>query len=130
MTLSPAASVSAIGIGEADPLAVADCRNGRRQRAHLDADLALPLAKPVPIGNTHRLDGERAPRPDDDPRPLGLDAHDVERLLLPADLDPAALADGEMDDAAVTTVKQPRSSVALRNRTLPSSGSSFVSMSS
>src|SRR5207342_1686326 len=36
-------------------------------------------------------------------RLLGFDSNDVERLLLSSDLDAAALADGEMDDAAVAT---------------------------
>ena len=40
---------------------------------------------------------ERAARADHQPPRLRLDAHDIERLGLAADLDPAALADGEMD---------------------------------
>ena len=39
----------------------------RRQRAHLDADLALVLAEPVPVGDAHRRDRQRPARPDDDP---------------------------------------------------------------
>jgi len=86
---------------EADPVA-GDCRRHRRcQGAHLDADLALILGQPVQLLDTHRADRQRAPWPDHDPPRLRLDAHDVQRLGHPADLDPAALADGEMDDAAV-----------------------------
>jgi len=62
---------------------------------------ALVLAEPVPVGNAHRRDRQCLTRADDDPRLLRLDTDDVERLLLPTDLDPAALADGKMDHAAV-----------------------------
>ena len=38
----------------------------------------------------------------DDPRVIRLDPNDVERLFLAAHLDPAALADGEVNDSAVS----------------------------
>src|SRR3982751_3535615 len=82
--------------GEPNPVMVQ--RSARRwgERAHLHADLGLLLAEPVPIADTHRLDRERAPRPDHDALLLGLDTDNVQRLLLAADFDPAALADREV----------------------------------
>ena len=65
--------------------------------------MALILAQPVPIGDAHGFYRQCPTRTDDDPRLLGLDSNDVERLLLSSDLDAAALADGEMDDAVVAT---------------------------
>ena len=53
------------------------------------------------ISSTARRDRQRAARADDQPLRLGLDPHHVERLRLAADLDPAALADGEVDHALV-----------------------------
>src|SRR3546814_4535948 len=41
------------------------------------------------------------PRPDDDALRLGVEPHDVERLGLSADLDPAPLPDRIMDQAPV-----------------------------
>jgi hypothetical protein len=48
-----------------------------------------------------RTNGKRALRTDDHSAFLRLKPDDVERLLLPSDLESAALADGEMDEAAM-----------------------------
>ena len=48
-----------------------------------------------------RADGERLLRPDDDAALLRLEPEHVERLGLAADLEAAALADGEVDQAAM-----------------------------
>src|SRR5439155_16221297 len=85
---------------EPEPFAVARGGNRGGERAHLDADLALLLADPVPIRDAHCLNGKRSPRPDDDPPLLRLDTDDVQRLGHAADLDPAPLPNGEMHDAA------------------------------
>src|SRR5947209_2985999 len=90
---------------KADPLAVQRGGHGSGERAHLDADFALLLADPVPWLDPHRLDGEGRARADDDALPLRLDAHDVQRRLLSADLDPAALPDGEVADATAPAGK-------------------------
>src|SRR5207248_4892773 len=89
------------GVSEADPLAIALRRDRGGEGAYLDADGALVLPNPVPIGDPHRLDRQRAAWADHDPPLARLDAHDVERLLLSADLDSPALTDGEMHHAAV-----------------------------
>src|SRR5436305_10798393 len=83
-----------LGLVEAHPLAVSRCAHGRRERAYLDADLALGLAKPVPVGDAHCFNRERTPWADHDPRLLRLDPDDIQRLLLTADFDSASLADG------------------------------------
>src|SRR4051794_23971587 len=70
------------GTGEADPIAIQSRRNRRCERANLDADFTVLLAEPVPAADPHRLNRQRAPRPDDDAPLLGLDPNDVERLLL------------------------------------------------
>src|SRR3954453_17420376 len=87
------------GLREPRPVASARPRPRGRERAHLDADVALVLADPVPVGDAHRLDRERAARTNDDALLLGLNADDVKRLLLPADFNPAALSDGEVHHA-------------------------------
>ena len=46
-------------------------------------------------------DREQTARPDAHLRRLRIDAHDIKRLRLAADLEPAALPDGKMDDAGV-----------------------------
>src|SRR4051794_29731007 len=88
---------------EAHPFALTRSRYRRRERAHLDADFALFLAEPVPIRDAHRIDRERPAGADDDPRLLGLDAHDIERLALTADVDPPSLPDGEVHNPAMAT---------------------------
>ena len=45
--------------------------------------------------------------PDDDAAAFGLDPHDIERFGLAADLESLALADGEMDDAAMLAEHAP-----------------------
>src|SRR5258708_35484623 len=70
-------STAMFGLYETDPLAVADSGHGRRQRAHLDGHLALILAEPIPILDLHRIDCQRASRPNDDPRLIRLDADHV-----------------------------------------------------
>ncbi len=61
----------------------------------------MVLAEPVPVLDPHRLDRERAARTDHDSPLLGLDPDHIERFGLAADVDPAPLANGEMDDSAV-----------------------------
>ena len=75
--------------------------NRRRHAAHLGLDLDLVLGEPVDPFDRRRGDRQRAARADHQALRLGLDPHHVERLGLAADLDPAALADGEMDHALV-----------------------------
>src|SRR4249919_3273814 len=89
-------------VGEAHPFAIARCSNRRRQRSYLHADVALVLAEPVPVGDTHRLDSERMTRSHDDPGLFRLHPNHIQRLLLAADLDPAPLADRKMDDSTVS----------------------------
>src|SRR5690348_2458767 len=67
----------------------------------------LSLAEPVPVGDLHRPDPERAARPDDDSRLLRRDSDHVKRLLLTADLDPAALADREMHHSTMLSQHPP-----------------------
>src|SRR4051812_12195197 len=90
-----------LGLGEADPFAVARRGYRRRERADFHADFALILGEPVPVGDTHRLDRKRSARADHDPRLLRIDPDDVQRFLLATDLDSPPLADGEVDDAAM-----------------------------
>ena len=87
------------GIGEAQPRPIPMRRHRRRHRADLGSDRALTLGEPVDPVDAGRSHRQRAARADHEALRRGLDADHIERLGLPADLDPAALADGEMDHA-------------------------------
>src|SRR4051794_24778812 len=63
----------------------------------------MVAADPVDIRQPRRFDSERGLWPDHDAPALGLEADDVKRLGRAADLEAAALADGEMDQAAMLT---------------------------
>ena len=73
--------------------------DGPRQAAHLGFDRDLILGEPVDALDPRRGHRQRRARADHQLALLRIDADDVERLGLAADLDPAALADGEVDDA-------------------------------
>src|SRR4029453_13890267 len=59
----------------------------------------LVLGQPVDSIDLRRRDRQRAARPDHQPPLFRLDPDDVQRLGPAPDLDPAPLADGEMDHA-------------------------------
>ena len=65
--------------------------------------LTSRCSSPIQFQSSTRIASTASARrgPTTSRRVVGLDADDVERLGLAADLDPAALADGEMDDAAM-----------------------------
>ena len=94
------------GLVEADPVAVAGRAHRRRERAHLDLDLGCSSPSQFQSA-TRRARPQGAARPDHDPRLIGLDADDVERLLLTANFDSAPLPNGEMDDAAMPAEHPP-----------------------
>src|SRR5438067_11469235 len=83
-------------LGKAHPIAVPGGGNGRSEGAHLHADASLILAEPIPLGDSHRLHGQRTARPHDNLTMLRLDADDVKRFRLAADPDSPALPDGEL----------------------------------
>ena len=64
-----------------------------------------PFGEPVHLLHTGLGDGKGPARPDNQPALLRLDPHDIKRFLLPADGDPSALADREVDDAGVLSKK-------------------------
>ncbi|MPL79216.1 hypothetical protein SDC9_25091 [bioreactor metagenome] len=78
----------------------------RAGRADLDRDMPFRLrgerfiAKPVDLAHRDDAGGERLLRADDHPPRLGIEPDDVKRLAA-ADAEPAALADGVMDHAAM-----------------------------
>ena len=81
------------------------CIRDRRHRAqlHLDGKAVRRnrLCQPVQRIEVDAPDGQCCPRADHQLVVGGVQADDVERVGLPADLDPAALANGETDQAGV-----------------------------
>ena len=94
---------SIFGRGEDHSFAIPMAGDGPGKAADFGFDVSLIFRKPVDAIDLRGSDCERAARSNDQPALLGLDPHDVERLLLAADLDAAALADGEVDHALMLT---------------------------
>ena len=101
-----------LGLGEADGDAVGRAldlggtQRLRRAHPHLHRQRAVEVrAEPVDVVERDLAAAERPPRADDDAARLGLELHDIERIVVRAlalaDRQAAALADGEAHDAVV-----------------------------
>src|SRR5206468_5945799 len=84
-----------------DPVGLSSCGHSVCQRTNFNTDIALVFAQPIPLSDPHRFHCKRAAGADDDACLIRLDTNDVKRFLLAANVDPAPLPDGEMNNSGM-----------------------------